>query len=378
MKLSRIWLFSLLPLVAACAGGGSASRAVPQSEIAPLGSQRAVAVDEADIRMEAATPVPVSTDLLYVANSGNNSVTVYHHDASGDTAPLKIIAGSKTGITSPGQLSEDAAGNLYVSNTSLANTSANILVFAHGANGNVQPIRNLRIPLTGAPEGDAHFAVDGMTVDRVTGKIFVAREVYGEYGGLLTLLRFAPDATGNEAPAAISAMFAEETPQIANDSTGQRIIVPHNVADGCECTFSGVDTVVKQFSSGANPYLNGLNLPCPLYNPGPPCYGPSFVAGVADDPTTKTYVVSTGANYGTSGIVRFSESATSYKPISTITSATNCSALALGYLRNIYAVCGTNTIDVYEHDASGNVPPLRVLSGKATKLDSPSGIYEGS
>ena len=48
----------------------------------------------------------------------------------------------------------------------------------------------------------------------------------------------------------------------------------------------------------------------------------------------------------------------------------------MGYLRNIYAVCG-NAVNVYQPTASGSAAPLRVLTGSATKLDKPYGIYEG-
>ena len=69
--------------------------------------------------------------------------------------------------------------------------------------------------------------------------------------------------------------------------------------------------------------------------------------------------------------------------VSVITSETCAGQIAIGYLRNIYAVhskasgCPADAIYVYTHDSSGNVPPLRVLSGPATKLDEPVGIYEG-
>jgi hypothetical protein len=63
-------------------------------------------------------PQPLYTsnpaDLLYVGNTGNNSITVARHDVHGNAAPLRIIVGPKTGIKNLGQLSEDAQGNLYV------------------------------------------------------------------------------------------------------------------------------------------------------------------------------------------------------------------------------------------------------------------------
>jgi hypothetical protein len=100
----------------------------------------------------------------------------------------------------------------------------------------------------------------------------------------------------------------------------------------------------------------------------------------------------------TNGIYRFREDTdgngaangvtSHYTPpvVSVITSDTCGTQLALGYERNIYVVhsanvnyasCPTDAVYVYEHDASGNAKPLRILTGSATKLDQPSGIYEG-
>jgi len=141
-------------------------------------------------------PVPSSNDLLYVGNIGNNSITIYKQDAQGDTAPLKVIAGSKTGINNPGQLSEDAQGNLYVANNAspAASTSTaygSVLVFAHGANGNTAPIRKLVGPAT---DLIGVLGVQGLTVDKRTGKIFVITQLPDPQPSRNNqLLRFPPD-----------------------------------------------------------------------------------------------------------------------------------------------------------------------------------------
>jgi hypothetical protein len=117
--------------------------------------------------------------------------------------------------------------------------------------------------------------------------------------------------------------------------------------------------------------------------------------GVADDPTTRTYLSTGTSDYGT-GIYRFAEDTVGggnteftkvFKPavISIITSDTCGSQLALppGPTPNTYVVhgtqsgCPTDAVYVYTHSASGNAAPLRILSGPATKLNQPYGIYEG-
>jgi hypothetical protein len=364
----------LLPIVAACSGSGDSAPNAASRE-ATVSSQTQ---SSAPVSTEAQVDATVKTqwqytsspaDLLYVGNTGNNSITVYRHDASGNAAPLRVIIGSKTGIGNPGQLSEDAQGNLYVANSianDVANASPAILVFAHGANGNVAPIRTL----AGAHTSLHH--IGAMTVDVATGKIFAVDSeelcpgsVSYNFFCATSLLRFPPNAAGNTAPFARSAfgnMLAGI--EIASDSTGQNIIEAHTVA-APENRETGIDTFAKQFPNGA-------------------AIGSLFdiagfiVNGVTADPTTKTYLASEGTS-----IYRLKEEthnnfgfSLTPAPVQTFNTNVLCGQLALGYLRNIYAVCGS-AVNVYTPTATGNATPLRVLTGSATKLNKPYGIYEG-
>jgi hypothetical protein len=373
---SRLYVVSALitsfVLVGGCAGGGSsASAPMPQSVIAPLGLQAPSEAQSDAIRQPQRRYVSSTADLLYVGNQGNNSITVYHHDAQGNSAPIAVIAGSRTKINNPGQLSEDAAGNLYV-----ANLGPSVLVFARGANGNVAPIRVISGPLTGL-----HYA-NAMTVDQTTGKIFVVDTVFtvgNTSGQSSVLVRFPPNAKGNMAPFARSAKDGVFIPnQIVSDSTGNNLIEPHIGSVSSTWNLSaGVDTIPKQFYDGASlPLVYGLSF--------------YYAFGVADDPSTQTYQPTTS-----SGIDRFREvtvghpylfqfnSPASFAPalVSTITSETCGRQIALGYLRNIYVVhdCGDGSfsVNVYTHDSMGSVKPLRVLSGAAPKMNKPFGLYEG-
>jgi hypothetical protein len=371
MKKCLISAAPFLLLLSACSGGGTSSGTLPQTLAAPVGSASAAgSMNEA--QSDALLPaqpasVPASSDLLYVGNTQNNSITVYRHDVSGNAAPLYVIFGRKTEIDSPGQLSEDAAGDLYVANGGL-NASASILVFAHGANGNVAPIRKLAGPATGM-----HHVV-AMTVDKTTGKIFTVDDSV-PLGQGANLLRFPPNATGNQAP------FARGTIEfwgyeLASDSTGRNVI-ESNLAECCIAFSAGIQTYQKQFPNAAS-LTPAFNIAAQWNN------------GVTDDPTTKSYVVTTP-----NGIMRFAENTTGFGPnygaspsftptvIGTITSDTCGTQVALGYLRNIYVThrtqsgCPADAVYVYTHDSSGNVAPLRVLSGLATRLSAPYGIYEG-
>jgi hypothetical protein len=360
-------------LLAGCSGGGTAPPI--SSQTSPLAS--ATNAIESTAKTYTAA-VPANNDLLYVSNSGTNTITVYKHDQQANTAPIAVIGGSKTGITSPGQLSEDAAGNLYVAIGRGSTAPASVLVFAHGANGNVAPIRRIAGPAT-----ELGYDIGGLTVDQSTGKIFVFDTDAPTYANGGYLLRFPPNANGNQAPFA-HGYAGPLAVQLASDSTGSNIIDAHTF-DCCTFWVTGVRTFQKQFAANTGPTVVSDILAL-------------GVNGVADDPTTKTYLVTvTGSDTtGPSGIMRFAEGTNGYgifsnQPasftppvVSTITSDTCGGNLALGYLRNIYVVhnkatggCPTDAVYVYNHDSSGNATPLRVLSGSATRLSSPVGIYEG-
>jgi len=375
MKRSILASLFLLPGISACGGLGQSNPGVlPQAASAPLAPGAAVReVQGGSAALPAAPFTAGPTYRLYVANAGNNSITIYQTSASGNRPPIATISGSNTQLANPWELSEDANGNLYVANQG---PSGSILVFAHGATGNVAPIRAIAGPLTGLST-----ALYAATVDKTTGKVFAMAQVAGGDGGASELLRFASNASGDEAPGATSPGDLSSPWQLAFDSTGKNIIEAS--AGVCCAAFSaGIYTFEKQFANGANP--------TELYSID------NFGNwGVADDPTTKTYLVS-GADGVEAGIFRFQEDTVghggydggtpSYTPAveSVITSDTCGSQLALGPDRNIYVVhstwggrCATDAVHVYQHDASGSATPLRVLTGAATQLDQPSGILVG-
>ena len=206
----------------------------------------------------------------------------------GNTAPLYAIAGPNTGIDKPGQLSEDAQGNLYVVNGSRFVSSSHpaVLVFARGASGNVVPLRKLAVY-------PGLVNVQAMTVDQTTGKIFVIEDD-GKYPGGssdTTVLRYAADAAGNATPQAHATTdLAQATLQLASDSTGKNLIDAHftNTEDNAN---EGVETLVKQSSTKTGIVMSPYSI------------SSLYVAGVADDPTTHSYLtIASGV-----GIYRFAE-----------------------------------------------------------------------
>jgi hypothetical protein len=378
MKRPALAALLLLSSLSACSGSGQSNSVVlPQGANAPLAPVAGVRDTlSASVQLSAAPLAANSNYRLYVANAVNNSITVYNANASGNTAPIATIAGSKTQLKKPGQLSEDANGNLYVANVG----ASSILVFAHGANGNVAPVKDISGPLTGLSGG-----LITATADQTTGRLFAVAGTGQENG--YALLRFPLNANGDQTPLATTDQCCNSPAELTSDSTGKEFIyASHGVC--CSASSAGIYTgeKFKEAHPAKRPSINN--------------FGPG---GVVDDPTTKTFLVS-GWDGVTQGIFRFQEDTVGhgswdggspppplYTPavVSVITGDScgprieNGSQLALGYDRSIYMAqstssgCAADAVYVYEHDASGNATPLRVLTGPATKLDGPTGIYEG-
>jgi DNA-binding beta-propeller fold protein YncE len=87
-------------------------------------------------------------DEFAVANNGDNSVLVFSRTANGDAAPLRVIAGAKSGINRPMGVAIDSGNNeIWVSN--FADHTA--LVFDRNANGDAAPKRIIRTAPAGTP-----------------------------------------------------------------------------------------------------------------------------------------------------------------------------------------------------------------------------------
>ena len=93
------------------------------------------------------------------------SITVYARDAKGNTAPLRIIEGPKTGLNWPMHLAVDEErGELYVAN----DMEHSILVFRTSDEGNVAPSRVIQGPRTGIRNPTS------VALDRKNGEVWVA------------------------------------------------------------------------------------------------------------------------------------------------------------------------------------------------------------
>jgi len=100
-----------------------------------------------------ANPCGIAVDnqnrMLYITNKDNDSITVYHTNDSGNIAPYATLAGSNTGLSSPCGIDIDGTNNEVIV-TNSGNDS--ILTFSNSAFGagynDVAPIRTISGPAT--------------------------------------------------------------------------------------------------------------------------------------------------------------------------------------------------------------------------------------
>jgi hypothetical protein len=138
-----------------------------------------------------------SNNVLYVANNGFDSssetATIDIFPAGSSTMEAQI-GGSKTGLEASGTalptdtVALDASHNVYVFDVKTATISE----FAAGATGNVAPIRTIAGSKTGLDGGNG-FSF-GLAVSKTSGEIFVSNP------GSNAILGFAATASGNVAP----------------------------------------------------------------------------------------------------------------------------------------------------------------------------------
>ena len=113
------------------------------------------------------------------------SITVYDRTASGDTPPLRVIAGPRTRLNWPaGIVVDERRGELFVAN----DTGDSVLVFPSDASGDVAPIRVI--------EGADTFleSPGGIYLDTTNDELWVSN--YGNH----SLTVYPPTADGNVAP----------------------------------------------------------------------------------------------------------------------------------------------------------------------------------
>jgi len=330
------------------------------------GSQGVTATDFASLLTgsEAVTVGPSTPDKpFYVANSGNNTITIYAAGASCNATPVSTISGSNTGLQGPTFTALDAAGQLYVSNA--GNT---ITVYAAGATGNATPTATIAGSNTGLSDPS------GIALD-AAGRLYVANSLNCDINGCFdaSITVYAAGATGNATPTVTihgSNTGLDNPAGIALDAAGRLYV--RNAP--------GITVYAAGATGNAAPIATIQGSPTGL-----------FPAGIALDAAGRLYV----ANPHPGGVGPSSGSIAVYAagaignatPIATIegsnTGLITPAGIALDAAGRLYVAnpgggCGncsaSNTVTVYTPGATGNVAPTGRIAGGNTGLNMPTSI----
>jgi DNA-binding beta-propeller fold protein YncE len=148
------------------------------------------------------------------------AITVYSKNAAGDTPPLRVIEGPRTGLNWPTGIAADTdRGEIYVTN----DTTDSILVFDAEASGNVAPKRILKGPKTGLNNPT------GLALDFKNNELWVAN-----FGGH-TATAYRMNASGDTAPLRTIRAAVDGTPSlmignpgaVAFDTRREAILAPN-------------------------------------------------------------------------------------------------------------------------------------------------------
>ena len=175
----------------------------------------------AGTRTELRAPTSIALDAageMFVACRDSNAVVVFAPGASGDAAPVRIIAGSRTALRSPYGIAVGAGGMTYVVNA-LADGSSSVTVYASRADGDAAPLRALAGRRTGMD------SASGVAVGP-RGMAFVSD--HGDRTKVGKVLVFAAGASGDAEPVRTLAGRALPAPfGIGLGPAGEIFVVNH-------------------------------------------------------------------------------------------------------------------------------------------------------
>lgn len=267
-----------------------------------------------------------------------------------DKAPTSYLVGPETGLIGPMSVAVDSQGMRYVSN----GFGKGIRVYAPNASGNAAPVRAIEGPATLIKNSD------GIAVD-ADGYVYVS-DTNG--AGTAKILVFAPDASGNVAPARVIAGSNTQLSwprQLAVDDVG-RLYVADSAADA-----------IAVFAPGASGNISPLRR----------IVGDATMLGYPRGIALSRENAVSVTNYDNDSITTYAPGASgNVAPIRTITgTATGVDGpwtLASDTHDNLYAINLTDAsaVNVFAPSADGDVAPTVRLAGPETDLagDDHSGI----
>ena len=149
-----------------------------------------------------------------------SSITVYDRSASGDTPPVRVIAGPRTQLNlASGIALHPERGELFVAN----DMGDSILVFRASANGDVAPIRVLKGPNSGIKNPT------GLFLDTKNDELWVAN--FGNHTASVYPLTAEGDTPPlriiRSAPSGTTSLMIGNPGALAYDTKREEILVPN-------------------------------------------------------------------------------------------------------------------------------------------------------
>jgi DNA-binding beta-propeller fold protein YncE len=294
----------------------------------------------------------LAQDELFVSNSNSNAITVYARTATGNTPPIRVLAGPATGLSSPAGLAVDLVNDeLYVVNL----TAQSVTVYPRTATGNSPPLRTVSGNLT-TLDGPR-----GISVDPANGEFSVANR------SGFSVTTWSRTANGNVAP-----LRALRTPMAFSNPWGVLIDVAHD-----EIAVANNGNFISVFprpGDGMVPPSRTFSGSNTGFNNGP--------VGIALDEAGDEYVVTT-PNFpvlGQWGILWFPRlPGGNVQPNRAIggdaatTQLVGANGVAVDARRGEIFVANSigNSIAVHSRFLTGVAPPQRLLTGAATQINNP-------
>ncbi|MFI5181808.1 MAG: Ig-like domain-containing protein [Thermoanaerobaculia bacterium] len=301
---------------------------------------------------------------IYVANFNGPSVTVYATSAVGNAAPVRTIAGSNTGIAGPNGVTVDTVNNELY----VADfVSQSVRVFALAAPGNVSPLRTI---IAGPNSGIVQPRM--VAVDTVNNEIFVL--CINE--SIRVFPRLASgDAVPSRVIAGTNTTFNNPLSAVLDSANNELIVTSFDSAFANARILAFARTAPGNTAPLRSIFGSNTQI-------GPEC------PNAAVDAVNNEIVARVNPAYPSipSALLVFLRTATgNVSPVRTI-SGSATGLFRLGAVRVDLAnnrIITTNAIAnaedpakllVFSRTASGNTKPLMTIAGPATGLKAPSGV----
>jgi hypothetical protein len=304
-------------------------------------------------------------DELFVANSLNNTITVYHRAAGGNVTPLRTLGGPATGLRAPVAVLVDLAHDeLIVANQD----NDSITVYVRTASGNTAPLRTLSGPATGL-DGPSALVLDFTTLEGGPGvgtlyvgnSISVTAYLWPNAGNAAPLRTIAGAATGIDLPRGLVLDLTNDELVVANFGDASITVYSR--------TASGNTAPLRTLKGPATGLSGPRGLAFDLTTmAGGPGVGELYVTNQFDA-SVNVYLWPTGGNVPPTRTI---------KGAATRLFAPNGVALDLVHDELLVSVFDSidkfNAVAVYRRTASGDTGPIRMLAGAGTGLSTNIGL----